>query len=93
MSQGVCYRVQRDWLFTVCLSRDHGSSTALGDRVPDMITVIASIRQEHFGAWQVVIHKSIKAFEVGDLSTGYFRSYREAVSVGNEMDFGCEATF
>lgn len=82
-----------DWLFAIGLSWDHRCSTALSDSVANMIAVIASVGQEHAGGGQIIIDQRIKALEVGDLAAGYGRPDREAVSVGNEVDFGREATF
>lgn len=83
----------RHWLFAIGLGRDHGCSTALGDRGPGMVAVIAPVGQEHASCWQIIIDQRIEAFEVGNLAAGYFRPDREPVSVGNEVDFGREATF
>ena len=83
----------RDWLFAVCLCRDHRRSAALGDRFADVVAVITPVGQEHMGRRQIIIDQRIEAFEVGDLAAGHFRPDREAVSVGNEVDFGREATF
>jgi hypothetical protein len=58
-----------------------------------MVAVITPVGQEHAGGWQIIIDQRIEAFEVRDLTAGYFRPDREAVSVGNEVDFGREATF
>ena len=58
-----------------------------------MSTVITAVCQEHASRWQVIIDQNIEALEVGDLAAGYLRPDREAVSVGNEVDFGREATF
>ena len=58
-----------------------------------MITVIAPVGQEHASRWQIIIDQNIEALEVGDLTAGHFRPDREAVSVGNEVDLGREATF
>ena len=83
----------RDRLFAVDLGRDHGRSATFGNGISDMIAVIAAISQEHASGWQVIIDQSIKAFEVGDFAAGYFRPDRQAENVGNEVDFGREATF
>ncbi len=87
----------RHRLFAIGLGRDHGCSTALGDRFADMIAVIASISQEHASRGQIIIDQRIEALEVGDLTAGHFRPDREAVSArdlwGNEVYFGGEATF
>lgn len=80
-------------LFAVGLGRDHWCSAALGDRCPDMIAVITPVSQEHVSRWQVIIDQRIEALEVGYFTSRYFRPDREAVSVGNEVDFGREATF
>lgn len=83
----------RDGFFAIGLGWDHWCSAALGDFGPDMIAVITSVGQEHASGWQVIIHQHVEPFEVGDLAAGYFRPDREAVSVGNEVDLGREATF
>ncbi len=82
-----------DWLFAVGLSRDHCRSATISNGASDMVAVITPVGQEHASHRQIIIHQSIEAFEVGDLAAGYFRPDREAVSVGNEVDFGREATF
>ena len=82
-----------DRLFAVGLGRDHGCSTALGDRFADMIAVVSPVGQEHASRWQIIIDQRIEALEVGDFTAGHFRPDREAVSVGNEVDLGREATF
>ena len=83
----------RDRLFAIGLGRDHRCSATLGNRFADVITVITAICQEHASSWQLIIDQNIEALKVGDLAAGYFRPDREAVSVGNEVDFGREATF
>lgn len=83
----------RDRLFAVGLGRYHRRSVTLCDGASDMIAVIASVGQEHASLGQIIVDQCIEAFEVGDLTAGYFRPDREAVSVGNEVDFGREATF
>ena len=80
-------------LFAIGFGRDQGCSTALCDRVADMVAVIAPVGQEHASGWQIIIHQRIEALEVGDFAASYFRPDREAESVGNEVDFGREATF
>lgn len=82
-----------DRLFAVALGRDNRCSATLGNRSADMITVIAPVGQEHASRWQIIIDQNIEALEVGDLTAGHFRPDREAVSVGNEVDLGREATF
>ena len=83
----------RDRLFAVGLGRDDSCSAALGDRCPDMIAVIAPVGQKHASGWQIIIDQRIEALEVGDFTACHFRPDREAVSVGNEVDLGREATF
>lgn len=83
----------RDGFFAVGFGRDHRSSATLGYRVADMVAVISSVGQEHPSGWQIIIDQNVEAFEVGDLTARYFRPDREAVSVGNEVDFGRETTF
>lgn len=51
------------------------------------------MKRSRFSEEQIIINQNIEVFEVGDLTASYFRSDREAVSVGNEVDFGREATF
>jgi hypothetical protein len=58
-----------------------------------MVAVVAPVGQEHASRRQIIVDQRIEALEVGDLAAGYFRPDREAVSVGNEVDFGREATF
>lgn len=82
----------RDGFFAIGLGWDHWCSAAPGDRCPDMIAVIAPVGQEHASRWQVIIDQRIEALEVGNLTSRYFRPDREAVSVGNEVDLGREAT-
>lgn len=83
----------RDGFFAVGLGRDDRCAAALSDRGSDMVAVITPVSQEHASRWQVMIDQRIEALEVGDLTAGYFRPDREAVSVGNEVDLGREATF
>ena len=83
----------RDWRFAVGFGRDDRRSAALRNRVSDMVAVITAIGQKHAGRRQVIIDQRIKSLEVGYLAAGYFRSDRQAESVGNEVDFGRKATF
>lgn len=83
----------RDRLFAIGLGRDHWCSATLSDRFADMVAIIAPVGQEYASGWQIIIDQRIKALEVGNLTAGYFRPDREAVSVANEVDFGREATF
>ena len=82
-----------DRLFAIGFGGDHRCSATLGDRASDMIAVIAAISEEHPSRRQIIIDQNIKALEVGHFAAGYFRPDREAVSVGNEVDLGREATF
>ena len=83
----------RDWRFAVDFGGDHCRPAAPRNRVSDVVAVIAAIGQKHAGRWQVIIDQRIKSLEVGYLAAGYFRSDRQAESVGNEVDFGRKATF
>lgn len=83
----------RDGFFAVGLGRDDRCSATLGDCFADMIAVVSPVSQEHASGWQIIINQRIEALEVGHLSAGHFRPDREAVSVGNEVDLGREATF
>ena len=83
----------RDRFFAISFGRDYRCSATVGNRFADMITVMTAICQEHAGCRQIIIDQNIEALEVGDLAAGYFRPNRQAVSVGNELDFGREATF
>ena len=58
-----------------------------------MITVVATVSEKHFGGGQVLIDQGVKAFEIRDFTSTYFRPDRQSVSVGNEVDLGREATF
>jgi len=78
---------------SVGFGRDHGCSTALGDHASDVVAVIASVGEEHASDRQIIIDQRIEALEVGDFTAGHFRPDRQAVSIGNEVDFGREATF
>ena len=83
----------RDWRFAVGLGGDDRRPAARFDGGADMVAVIAPVGQEHASGWQIIIHQRIEALEVGDFAASYFRPDREAESVGNEVDFGREATF
>ena len=45
------------------------------------------------GRRQIIIDQNIEALEVGVVAADYFRPDRQAVSNGNEVDLGREATF
>lgn len=93
VSQRVGDGVVGYWLFAVGLGRDHRRSATQCNGFADMIAVIAPVGQEYARGWQIIIDQRIEALEVGDLAAGCFRPDREAVSVGNEVNFGREATF
>lgn len=82
-----------DRLFAIGLGRNHRCSATLGNRFADVVAIVAPVGQEHASSWQVIIDQRIEALEIGDFAAGYFRPDREAVSVGNEVYFGREATF
>ena len=93
VSQGVGNAVDEDLLLAIDLARNDGRAATPGNHVADMIAVIATVGDEHFGFGKIVINKCIEAFEVGDFTTAYLRPDRQSVSVGNEVDLGREATF
>ena len=64
----------------------------MGDCVADVIAVVSSVSQKHFSIWQIIIDQCVKAFEVRDFASSYFRPDRQSVSVGNEVDLGRKAT-
>ena len=58
-----------------------------------MVAIVAPVCDDHFGLRQVFIYQRIEAFEVRDFTAAYFRPDKQAVSVGNEVDLGREATW
>jgi len=58
-----------------------------------MVTIVTATNQKHFGLRKISTDQRIKAFEFGDFASCYFRPDRESVKLGNEADFGREATF
>jgi hypothetical protein len=93
VSQGVCNTIDEDGLLAIGLAGNDRCSATPGNHLPDVIAVIAAVGNEHPGRRKVVIHEHVEAFEVGDFTTAYLRPDRQSVSVGNEVDFGREATF
>ena len=83
----------RDWRFAVDFGGDHCRPAAPRNRVSDVVAVIAAIGQKHAGRRQIIIDQRIKSLEIRDLAAGYFRSDRQAESIGNEVDFGRKAAF
>lgn len=58
----------RHRFFAIGFDRDHRCAATCGDCIPDVVTVITAICQEHASGWQIIIDQRIEAFEVGDLS-------------------------
>lgn len=93
ISQGVCDGIDEDRFVAVGLAGNDGRAAALFDDLADVIAVITTIRDEHFGFGKIIIDQCVEAFEVRDLATAYLRPDRQSVSVGNEVDLGRKATF
>ena len=93
VSEGVGDAVDEDWFFPVGPSGDDWSATTPGNYTANVIAVVATVGDEHSGLGKIVIDERVEPFEVGDFATTYLRPDRQSVSVGNEVDFGREATF
>ena len=93
VSQSIGYGIERDWHLAIGLAGNDRDSTAPGYRVANMVAVIPTVSQKHFGCGKVFIDQHIEAFEIGDFTSCYFRPDGQSVSVGNEVDLGREATF
>ena len=72
--------------------RDLGQDIALTHGLPDAISIITSIRQQHARLRQIVTHHEIKAETVRSLSGRDVSPHGEAVGVDAEVDLGREAT-
>jgi hypothetical protein len=88
VSQGIGNAIDRDRLFAIGLAWNDWRTATPGNHIADMIAVITAIGDEHTRVRKIVIHKCVKAFEIGDLTAAHFRPDRLSVSVGNEVDFG-----
>ena len=62
--QGVGDGIDQDWLFAIDLAGYDQSATTLFDDTANMVTVVATVGNEHFGFGQIIIDQRIEAFEV-----------------------------
>jgi len=88
---GHCSNIYRH--FTIGFASNDRRSTTADNRITDVIAIITAVCKKYFCIWEVIINQCIKAFEVRYLTATYFRPDRQSMSVGNEVDFGREATF
>lgn len=93
VSQGIRDGIDEDRFLAVDRAGDDGRAAALFDDPADIIAVVTAVGDEHFRLGQVIVDQCIKALEIGDFATAYFRPDRQSVSVGNEVDLGREAAF
>ena len=92
VAQRVDRHVDRLAYLAVLSHGDHGQRVAALDVFSNFIRVIAPVRNQNGGLWQVVCHHQIISGVVGNLSRRDLGSHREAGTVDAQMDLGREPT-
>ena len=93
VAQGVDVGIDRELHEAVAPCRDHREAPAPFHILPNEISVIALVGQEHFGCRSVCVHDRPITLEVGNLTAGKSERYGQAHRIDAEMDLGRKATF
>ena len=93
VSQGICDAVEGFLRLAVRPSGNDPRSALGGDGVADLIGVVSLVGDEDFRRWEGIKAQQVEALVVGDFAAADLSLHRQAVSVGDQMDFRREATF